>query len=364
MTAARSHTQVLEMFMPEVLFVAPSLGGGGAERVASLLANSLVQNNYSFTFLLTKSQERAYPLSEAVNLVDEYARSDLNPYRQIRLIRTFMRAHPKATVLSFLPHQNMYAIIASLGLANRIVISIRNDPSFDFAENRVLERVRNLLYRHADAIVFQTGVQMQKLPKKLSNRGKIILNPVDPTMPEPFVGTRRKAVVTSGRLEEQKNHQMTIRAFAEFQRSHPDYVLEIYGVGSKLSELQALALENGVFEKVTFAGFCHDARDKIRTASIFVMSSMYEGLSNAMLESLVMGVPTVCTRCAGGGAEAMIRDGVNGYLVDVNDYHAMAVRMCNLVEDDQISKQLSFQSANLRREVSVTEVTQSWMEVL
>ena len=85
------------------------------------------------------------------------------------------------------------------------------------------------------------------------------------------------------------------------------------------AELKNLAKELGVAGCVMFEGFSARALEHVRTASAFVMSSRFEGLSNSMLEALAMGVPTVCTRCGGGGAEAVINDGVNGVLVDVDD---------------------------------------------
>ena len=163
--------------------------------------------------------------------MDDFASPSVKPLRQIAYIRRLMKAKPAAVFMSFLPHQNMYTLLASIGLPNKVIISVRNDPRFDFPGNSFLPHVRNALYRKADAIVFQTETQAQLLPSKLKANGTVILNPLSESVPEPYDGERRKVITTSGRLEEQKNHEMTIRAFAKFHSLHPDYRLEVFGEG-------------------------------------------------------------------------------------------------------------------------------------
>ena len=275
-----------------------------------------------------------------------------------------MKANPQATFISFLPHQNMYTLIASTGLPNKVIVSVRNDPRFDFPGNTVLPKVRDVLYRKAAAIVFQTHAQKDLFPRSLQEKGTVILNPISSSVPEPFEGPRRKAIVTSGRLEEQKNHGMTIRAFAEFHKSHPGYTLEVFGKGSLEAELMQLASDLGVAESVVFKGFSPDALEHVRTASAFVMSSRFEGLSNSMLEALAMGVPTVCTRCLGGGAETVIVDGVNGLLVDVDNLAAEVRSLDRIVDDLEFAQTISIRARRLRDELSLENIGNSWRRLI
>lgn len=354
----------MEQASKDVFFVHPSLLGGGAERVALALASYFVGKGYRFTFLLMKSRGVAYEIPEGVEVVDELAGSAVNPIQQIAFIRRVMKSNPGAIFISFLPHQNMYTLLASTGLPNRVVISVRNDPRFDFPGNYMLQKIRNILYRKATSIVFQTKAQRELFPQALQDRGEVILNPVSAMVPEPYIGTRRKAIVTSGRLEEQKNHGMTIRAFAKFHKRHPDYVLEVFGEGSLESELKQLAKSLGVADVVHFKGFSQDAIEYVRTASVFVMSSRYEGLSNSMIEAMCMGVPTVCTRCLGGGAEAVIKSDLNGKLVDVDDVNAEARALSALVDDEDLARRISVQAARLRDELSLDNIGEAWRRLI
>ena len=348
----------------EIVFVHPSLLGGGAERVAIALAAYFVSRGIKFTFLLTKSAEKEYEIPRGVNVIDEYASPENGPIQQILLIHRFIRRHPNAAVISFLPHQNMYTVLASIGLPNRVILSVRNDPRFDFPGNRVLTKVRNALYGKADAIVFQTREQASLLPKAVRKHGRVILNPISSHIPSPYNGLRRKAIVTSGRLEKQKNHEMTIRAFAKFNMRHPDYVLEIFGEGSLREQLGQLAKNLGIEKSVLFKGFSSDAIEHVRTASVFVMSSRFEGLSNSMIEALCMGVPTICTRCMGGGAEALIDSGRNGFLVNVDDVDDEARLMHVLVTDCGTAQSLSSEAQKLRNEVEINYIGKQWEELI
>ena len=347
-----------------IVFVCPSLGGGGAERVSVALSKYFFEHGVEFTFLLTKRRKICYPIPKGVRVITEHADPDMSPLRQIYLIRSYMKNNRDSVFISFLPHQNMYTLLASIGMSNKVIISIRNDPGHDFPSSKLLPHVRDILYMFADSIVFQTDVQRDSLPFYLQEKGPTILNPVSDGLPMPFQGGRRKVIVTSGRLEEQKNHAMTIRAFAQFHESHSDYSLEIFGEGSLEDELKNLAKELGVGGCVSFEGFSSHALEHVRTASAFVMSSRFEGLSNSMLEALAMGVPTVCTRCLGGGAEAVIEDGVNGLLVDVDDVDGEVQALCRLVDDVHFSQEISVQSQVLREKLSLKSVGDAWRRLV
>lgn len=338
--------------------------GGGAERVSLAIASYFVAHDFRFTYLLTKSPVIDYDIPKGVEVVSSFASPSVKPLQQIRYIRGIMKANPQATFISFLPHQNMYTLIASTGLPNKVIVSVRNDPRFDFPGNTVLPKVRDVLYRKAAAIVFQTHAQKDLFPRSLQEKGTVILNPISSSVPEPFEGPRRKAIVTSGRLEEQKNHGMTIIAFAEFHKSHPGYTLEVFGKGSLEAELMQLASDLGVAESVVFKGFSPDALEHVRTASAFVMSSRFEGLSNSMLEALAMGVPTVCTRCLGGGAETVIVDGVNGLLVDVDDLAAEVRSLDRIVDDLEFAQTISTRARRLRDELSLENIGNSWRRLI
>ena len=347
----------------KILFVHPSLMGGGAERVAIALSGYFVSKGHEFTFLLTKDNHIDYEIPDCVSILKKGSPS-LKPIEQIFLIRKTIKQIKPDIVISFLPYQNMYTIIATWGLSVRIILSVRNDPMYDFPGNRVLSSIRNFLYSKTSKIVFQTSYQMKEFPTKVSKNGICILNPISQNIPMPYEGERRKVITTAGRLEDQKNHAMTLHSFARFHEKHPDYTLEIFGTGSKRRNLEELTNQLNIADCVHFMGFSENSLQAIRTSALFVMSSTFEGLSNAMLEALCMGVPTICTRCHGGGAEEIIKDGNNGFLVPINDIDLEFKYMNSIISNKDISNKISKNGSKLRNMISLEEIGKQWESLL
>ena len=192
----------------------------------------------------------------------------------------------------------------------------------------------------------------------------MIPNPLSNGLPERNRACPRRVVTASGRLTKQKNYPMLIRAFSIIHNQIPDVTFEIYGDGELRKDLEQLVDSEGLTNCVVFCGFCGDAVQRIASSSIYVMASNWEGLSNSLIEALAMGVPSVCTRCLGGGAEAVIEDGVNGYLVDRDDHEAMAQRVVELLLDPVLRDSMSVEAAKLADELSLETIGKKWEETL
>lgn len=118
-----------------------------------------------------------------------------------------------------------------------------------------------------------------------------------------YSGPRNKQIVSSGRLTEQKNHALLIKAFAGITAKYPAYKLVIYGDGPLRKDLELLASNLGIADKVSFPGYTTEIRKKIERSSLFVLSSDFEGMPNALMEAMALGVPCISTDCKGGGRE-------------------------------------------------------------
>ena len=104
--------------------------------------------------------------------------------------------------------------------------------------------------------------------------------------------------------------------------------------------------------------------EKMKSAVIYVSSSNYEGISNAMLEALAIGVPVICTDCPAGGARTYIQDGINGYLVPVGDEDALCEKLNELYRDKKIQDRFSEGSKRIRSDLSMEKIGAKWEMLL
>ena len=347
--------------MMKIVFIVPSLSGGGAQRVVSVLANRLSEEGNQVVIALVKKNKSEYTLDERVVC-------EANPYgrrvwAQLRFLRHLMKKYKGSVFVSFATYQNMYALLAGIGMRQRIVVSERCAPAYTLDGRAYLEPLRRWLYQRAEAVVFQTEEARRFFPEKVRKKGILIENPLKVDLPEPYHGEREKRFVAFSRLDEQKNIPMMLDAFRIFLKTHPGYVLSIYGRGDIRGQLEAYARDLHLENSVEFCGFCEDIHVRVRSSMAFLSSSDYEGISNSMLESMAIGIPCICTDCPAGGAAMYIRHGINGFLVPVGDSEKMAECMGLLAEDRQLVQRISAASVKIREQLSVDRILKKWEEL-
>lgn len=344
----------------KIVFVVPDMAGGGTEHVISLLANEYVKRGIDTAILSFAGMQQAYPLDERVETVSAGAPSGGNI--KVRLQRlVFMRRYFKRNkgcyIFSFSTFGTGFIVMSTLGMKRRMLVSERTDPrSCDH------KAYRNFFYLFADRMVCQTQDAVACFPKVLQKKACVIGNPIEDTLPERFDGVRRKSIATAGRLEPVKNHHMLIEAFGLFEKTHPDYTLDIYGQGSLEEELKAYAVSLGVEDKVIFHGFCKNVKEEIRECSMFVLSSNYEGVSNSMIEALAMGIPVIATDCPIGGSRTYIKNGQNGLLVSVNNAAEMENAMTKIVDNPELSEKLSKTAIKIRKMCSIEKIASEFYD--
>lgn len=350
----------------KVLFTIGSLAGGGAERVVSRLASCMAGRGDSVEIALIAQNVVDYPLDEKVDV------RFINPKIQIRGMRYFLRClelrnevkrFDPDIVISFTTAVNIFVLDALRGTDYKILLSERNDPHNDPKDIKLRNR-RDRLYRKADGIVFQTEDSRAYFDDDIQKRSKVILNPVD--VPSEYIrkNNKEKKIVTVGRLEPQKNHSMLIKAFASIHRSFPDYRLEIYGEGSLRNELEELIRSEGLEDSVYLMGYTKNVFEAVSTAKLFVLSSDYEGMSNALLEAMAMGLPVVSTDHPIGGARMAVENGINGMLTPVGDSEALAAAVCQILENEQLSESLSQNAADISKRLDIDRITDEWTDFI
>lgn len=336
------------------------MGNGGAERVVSIIANDYAQQGWHVDILMLLSNECTYKIESSVNLIDlsgkKSSRIERLPF-WLKSIRNYALVKKPDVVVSFVARINIITQVALRHLDIPIIVSERNDPYKD-GRGTLVDFMTKWLYPKAAVVVFQTK-RAQSYFSALDN-ACIISNPIEVHSVRKDVLKNR--IVTVGRLAEQKNQKMLIEAFAKVHEKHPDYTLDIYGEGHLRDSLQQLISELKLDDIVSLKGVTSDIHEQIADAKLFVLSSDYEGLSNALLEAMMMGLPCISTSCA--GSDEYIRHGESGILVEVGNSSAMSDAMVYMITHVDVANQMGEYAKIMSNEFARPNVIRQWNKVI
>ena len=348
-----------------ILFTVGTLGGGGAERNVSILANRFVNEGHQVGILAIWGDEKVYELDARI----EYMTLDVCKYRYIQFVQRIYKIRPMIKkyspdlVISFLAEVSPCILLRTRFMSCKVIVSERNDPHKD-PTMMIFRVLRKLMYPFADGYVFQTLDAKDYFARVIKNKYSIVIpNPVRSDLPV-HVDNESNIIVTASRLEAQKNPNMLIEAFEIVINKISNCELHIYGQGSLELELQQMIEKKNLQEKVKLLGFAKNVCEKMNEAEIFVLSSNYEGMSNSTLEALAMGMPVVVTDCPIGGARMLINNGENGLLVPVGDSQAMANGILSLLEDEQKRKMIGANALKIRQVNSIDNIISKWQDFI
>lgn len=352
--------------MSKIIVSIATLGTGGAERVLSVLSTSLANNFDAVLYVLWEGGEPFYPIDARVKIVSLPELSGKKGRnRQMTTFRHLIKHEKPNLVLSFLTPYNMLVLISTIGMKQKVVVAERTDPKRLLAGGKLGLWLRDRLYHMANGILTQTEYAKSYYDEKFLSKTAVIYNPV--MMNDSQVGValrteKEHLFVTAGRLEPVKDQTTMIEAFAAFHKSHPDYRLVIYGEGPMRGALQDQINGLGLQDAVVQAGRTNDLWNKIASAEAFLLTSEYEGMSNALIEAMCLGLPVISTKVA--GATDLIQDGENGFLIDVKDGEALADRMAHLADRPQLREQMGYNASKVYEQVRQDKICKQWIEYL
>lgn len=392
------------------MMVMPVMKGGGAERVAALLMNEFHKSGCQVEFLLTSSSEEEVirtELDEEIPLVllqdkikknSNFKTKMLKLYssifcrmfeafrrpvpshfayvsfvaqyeNEIQTLREKMKSDPEMTVITFLQPAIPMVLLAARGLPNKIIFSERGNPE-RLMKHRYGKKFIEKYYTRADVAVFQTEDAKKQYPICIQEKGIIIPNLVKADLPQSYHGKKNKNITTFCRISLQKNLPMLVEAFAKLYQEYSEYKLRIIGdtLNKEGEEVKKSLVQqirkDGLEEVVEFLPFSKNVHEKIIRDAMYVNSSDYEGISNAMLEAMAIGMPVVCTDCPVGGARSVIKDKENGLLVGVNDVEGMYLAMKEIIENTKLAEKLSTNASKLREQLSIQNIAKRWMDLI
>ncbi len=387
----------------KIALLLPSLAAGGVGRCVLHLAAGFAEAGYAVDLVLCKAEgpylasvpaginvvalEREASLAARARLLQLYPRragalarpallawrpSPVQPYLA-DLARYLDRARPEVLLAAKTP-TNLLALWARRlsTAATRVVVAEHTLLSKSIAQTRkwrwrYIAPVVSRSYAEADAIVcVSEGVaddlaRTARLPRSRMAR---IYNPVVPpelasltaqTPPHPWLESCAgpPVVLAAGRLVPEKNFPLLLRSFARVRAERPARLI-VLGEGRERARLEALVAELGIGASVALAGHVANPYAAYARASLFVLSSDWEGLSMVLIEALACGCPVVSTDCPSGPAEILLR-GRYGKLVPVGDVEALASAMARTLDEPLPAEKLRRRAEDFSRERSVRD---------
>ncbi|HFK1432571.1 TPA: glycosyltransferase family 4 protein [Bacillus cereus] len=345
-----------------ITFLIGSMRRGGAERVISILANTYANKGWKVDILTLLDDANEYQLNSNINVksigVKGYSRIRQLP-NWINSIRRYVIEEKPDRIVSFIARINIITILSCIGLNKKIIVSERNDPRAD-GRSKGVQFATRLFYPLADMVVFQTKWAQSCFSMKIQKNSVIIPNPISLT--KKASNKKEKKIVAVGRLVEQKNHELLIRSFKEVYDISPEYSLYIYGEGDLRNELTKVIKELGLEKSVFLPGNVSNIHEKISDAEIFVLSSNYEGLSNALLEAMMMGIPCISTNCA--GSNEIIKNNKNGLLVPIGSTDALVEAMRKLIVEPEFANHLGEEAKKTLKKFDSQAVLREWESII
>lgn len=320
----------------EILFLVTSLSSrGGAERIIVSLANWIVQNKkeYKPTILILDGKESAYEIDERVRILrsnKDFCRNRIVAiFQRVKYCFVTIRNENPKYIVTFFAKTTLYARIAAT--ANTIIIgSERANPRVRSFPDKIIDKIA---FNMCNRFIFQTSGVQRYFDNKL-HKSVVIPNPINEKAKKIDDSRKEKRIIAVGRLNKQKGFDVLIAAFKKVSKKNPDYSLVIYGDGEEEKNLLFQIQKLGLSEKVKLMGCSETIAEEMSKSKIFVLSSRYEGMPNALIEAMASGVACISTNCDFGPSD-LIEDGKNGILVNVDNINELSIAINELIRNNK-----------------------------
>ena len=359
--------------MKNVMFVLPRMNGGGAERVVSIVANHLARKTeYKINIVVLVSNDSFYPLDANIdfqsanylvnrkNKITRLYSLGRNFFNSIGYVKNQIRNQKPDIVCSVLPEADLVTYFAMRGMKNiKRVCSERNDPT---QRGGGIAWLLSRVYDKTDAFICQTKTVAQYY-EGLVCKKYVIPNPIDASRyPSKEKEGEVKRIVAVGRLVKQKNIPLLIHSFVRIANEFPNVQLDIYGEGPERIHLEMEISTLHMEKRIHLRGSQGNVLSLITDATMFVMSSDYEGFPNALVEAIAIGLPVISTDFATGVAREIITDHV-GIVVPCGNEEKMADAMRTLLRDSARRNRIRDDCSRAIEPYLVQHVMQMWEEL-
>ncbi|MBR5597759.1 MAG: glycosyltransferase [Lachnospiraceae bacterium] len=355
----------------KITFYFSSMAKGGSQRVIVNLAESLLNKGHQVTIVTTMIAENEYELPKGVKrILSDISEEEITSNRLLNLkkrfckLRNIWKEEQPDIIISFIGKNNFMAILTAWGLKIPVVVSVRAEPTVEYYNSFMRFCAKHLLCK-ADGIVLQTEDSKAFFNKKTLKKAVVLPNPLNPNfIGDYYEGIRENKIVAVGRIDSLKNQKLIVESFFKIAAELADVELVLYGDGEDRESLMELAKRSPYADRISFPGSVNNVKEHIKRAKLFVLSSNAEGMPNALMEALALGIPCVSTNCPCGGPKMLMEGKENGILVPVGDSEEMAKAMKTILQDEELWEKYSKNAYDITKDLNPTVVNKKWQEYL
>lgn len=345
----------------KITFVTATLTSGGAERVISILANSLAERNHKVKIINLNQHIVFYPIHQQVKLSFAEDEVGCSIIKKIIWLRKNVRKEKPDVVIPFMEAVYCVTLLSLIGVKVPIISSERIDPRKSPFIRNILRRIFLPLTTH---LVVQTQDIKNFYPKFIQKKTSIIYNPVSESVFHLKKEPKEDVIISVGKLDYQKNQKLLIKAFANIANDFPNWKLVIYGEGPERYSLESL-ISNFKFQissRILLPGRCDTVIEEMNRAKVFAFSSDFEGMSNAILEAVCIGLPVVTTNVS--GAEELVKDGEGGFVTPIRNEKALAATLRMLLKDETLRQKMANHNKSTAKMFKIDYIVAQWEELL
>lgn len=354
----------------KIVFYTMALVRGGTERTIVNLANEFA-SKYDVVIITNILKESAYKLDKQIkhislDEIDKYQEKlpqkiiTKLSFKRNKKLKEILKQEKPDLVFCFLPEPSIRMLSIKNEFNNlKVIVAIRNHPNSEFI---YLKKIRDYYYKGADAII----IQDRAYQKYLKNTKNIYVIPN--FLSDEFLNCEQgnkksNKIVSVGRLETQKNFKLLIKAFTNLNSQLNNYKLYIYGEGKRRKSLEKLICKLKLDDKVFLEGNVNEVSKKINDAKVFVLSSNYEGMPNALIEAMSLSLPVITTNSTEIIAN-IISNYQNGIIVPKKNQQELTKALNDVLLNQKLQIKLSKEAGKVKDKYQKTNIVKLWYEII
>ena len=350
--------------MSKILILSDSFNGYGAEKMLVWVGRKLISFGHKVSFCAICDSIR----NEKLNLATPFYNLGLDRKYNLRYymtaVFTVVNLYKKNKfdyIITFHTNPYLVALLGKVCCGYKLVHSERDNP---YNRDTVLSKFKMSLYQFANKVVFQTEGAKNYFGSWTNKRSVIIPNPIEIPTESWSYENSNKTIVCVGRLNiRYKCQDLLLCAFTKVLEQIKDYNLLFYGDGNDYERLVTMAKEKHIESNVIFTGKIDNVEKHLISDGIFVLASDSEGIPNALMEAMALGMPVISTDCEPGGARVLIDSNKNGIIIPRRDPDAMAEALLFLINNPEQQIQIGKAARESMRRFSPNIIGSQWNSI-